>query len=209
VAKKEPPITRVMRKVARGLNNIANQLELALVRFRRAKSEIEFNLDITGETVWATQAQMADLFDVDRSVITKHLKNIYDDKELNEKTTCAEFAHVGSTGQTYQVKNYNLDAILSVGYRVSSTKATAFRQWATRTLRTYVVDGYAINEARLRDDPAALKKLAAKVRALRADEKTSTQRCVSASKLARATTIRTPRRPGRSMPSFRTSFTLP
>jgi hypothetical protein len=171
VANKEPPITRAIRKAARGLNRIADQLEFALVRFKGDRSDINFNIDLTQETVWSTQAQMAELFDVDRSVITKHVKNIFESKELDENRVCAEFAHTGPDGKTYQVKNYNLDVILSVGYRVSSTKATAFRQWATKTLRSYVVDGYAINEARLRDDPAALKKLAAKVRALRADEK--------------------------------------
>jgi hypothetical protein len=168
---KEPPITRVIRKAKEGLSNIATQLELALVRFRSEKSDIEFNIDITQETVWASQAQMADLFDIDRSVITKHLKNIFESKELSEDRVCAEFAHTGADGKTYQVKHYNLDAILSVGYRVSSAKATAFRQWATKTLRAYIVDGFALNETRLRDDPHALKKLAAKVRALRADEK--------------------------------------
>ena len=83
----------------------------------------------------------------------------------------AKFATTASDGKTYQVAHYNLDMILSVGYRVSSPKATQFRQWATATLRSYVVDGYAINEARLKDDPHALRKLAAHIRKLRSDEK--------------------------------------
>jgi len=171
---KIPPITRVIRKAAEGLNNLAEQLELALVRFRGEKAEIEFNIDITGETVWATQQQIADLYGVGVPAISKHISNIFAEGELEQGATLSKLESVqkeGSREVRREIEHYNLDMILSVGYRVSSAKATAFRQWATKTLRSYIVDGYAINEGRLRQDPGALKKLAAEVRALRADEK--------------------------------------
>lgn len=159
------------RKAAAKTHKHASQLELELVQFKTGDKSIEFNIDMTSETVWATQADIADLFDVDRSSITTHIKNIFEDKELEEKLVCANFAHTGSDGKTYEVKHYNLDVILSVGYRVNGPKATRFRQWATQTLRSYVVDGYAINESRLRADPAAANRLAAKLREIRSDEK--------------------------------------
>jgi len=99
------------------------------------------------ETVWLTQAQIAFLFNVDRSVISKHLKNIFGSNELLESSTCAIFAHMGNDSkQQYQTKYYNLDAILSVGYRVNSLNATLFRQWATSVLKEYMLKGYAIHQ---------------------------------------------------------------
>lgn len=164
-------IVEAARKAAAKAHKHASQLELELVQFKTGDKSIEFNVDVTSETVWATQADIADLFAVDRTSITKHIKNIFDDKELDEKSVCANFAHTGSDGKSYDVKHYNLDMILSVGYRVNGPKATRFRQWATQTLRSYVVDGYAINEDRLRADPAATNRLAAKLREIRSDEK--------------------------------------
>ncbi|GHV56839.1 hypothetical protein FACS1894182_04250 [Bacteroidia bacterium] len=94
-------------------------------------------------TVWLTQKLIATLFDVDRSVITKHLSNIYQEGELNKNSTCAIFAQVQTEGNrtvSRDVEFYNLDAIISVGYRVNSKRATAFRQWATSVLRDYTWD---------------------------------------------------------------------
>lgn len=87
------------------------------------------------ETIWCTQKAMAALFDVDRSVITKHLKNIFELNELNQDAVCAIFAHTAEDGKTYNTQFYNLDAIISVGYRVNSLRATQFRQWCTYILR--------------------------------------------------------------------------
>lgn len=102
---------------------------------------------LENETVWLAQAQIALLFGVDRTVITKHLRNIFNAGELVEGSTCAIFAHVGNDGkQLYQTKYYNLDAILSVGYRVNSINATSFRQWATRVIKDYLLKGFAINQ---------------------------------------------------------------
>ncbi|MBO4276296.1 virulence protein RhuM/Fic/DOC family protein [Candidatus Saccharibacteria bacterium] len=113
------------------------------------RGEVVFDVDTEGETIWATQAQITDLFGVDRTVITRHLNNIFKDGELDEKRVCAKNAHTGPDGKTYQVKMYNLDAIISVGYRVNSKKATQFRVWATSVLRKYLVSGVAVNQKRL------------------------------------------------------------
>ena len=91
---------------------------------------------------------MAEIFDIDRSVITKHLKNIFVDGELDKNQVCAKFAHTANDGKTYNTDFYNLDAIISVGYRVNSKKATEFRIWATKILNSYMIKGFALNEER-------------------------------------------------------------
>jgi hypothetical protein len=107
---------------------------------------LKLEVRLENETVWLAQVQIAMLFGVDRSVITKHLRNIFHAGELVEDSTCAIFAHVGNDGkQQYQTKYYNLDAILSVGYRVNSMNATSFRRWATRVIKDYLLRGYAVN----------------------------------------------------------------
>lgn len=102
------------------------------------------------ETVWANQKTMGELFDVDRSVITKHLKNIFETNELNEDSVSAKIAQTALDGKNYQVKFYNLDAIIAVGYRVNSYKATQFRIWATKVLREYLIKGFAMDDERLK-----------------------------------------------------------
>ncbi len=101
------------------------------------------------ETIWATQRAMATLFDVDRTVITKHLKNILEDGELEQNSVCAKFAHTAEDGKTYQTTFYNLDAIISVGYRVNSIRATQFRQWCTNVLHQFAIRGYVIDRKRM------------------------------------------------------------
>ena len=101
------------------------------------------------ETVWATQKAMAMLFDVDRSVITKHLKNIFDSGELIADRVCAKFAHTAEDGKTYNTMFYNLDAIISVGYRVNSIRATQFRQWCTYVIRQFAIRGYIVDKKRM------------------------------------------------------------
>ena len=115
------------------------------------EGEVIFKVDAGKETIWTSQEQLSKLFGVDRTVIGRHLRNIFRDGELDEDSVCAIFAHTASDGKTYQVKMYNLDAIISVGYRVNSKKATDFRIWATRVLHHYVVNGVAINERRLKE----------------------------------------------------------
>ncbi len=101
------------------------------------------------ENIWATQDAIATLFDKGRTTITEHLKNIYQTGELDEQTTCRKFRHMGSTGQEYETKYYNLDAIISVGYRVNSIRATQFRRWATSVLRQFAIKGYVLDRKRM------------------------------------------------------------
>ena len=101
------------------------------------------------ETIWLTQKLIAELFSVDRSVITKHLQNIFNDNELDQNSVCASFAHTAADGKSYNTQFYNLDAIISVGYRVNSKRATQFRQWATQILREFAIRGYVLDRERL------------------------------------------------------------
>ena len=131
--------------------------------FRGAEGEIVFDVDTDGETIWATYEQMANLFGVDRTVIVRHIRNIYNEGELEKNPTCAKNAQVqkpttkrttvvrkeGNRVVRRQIDVFNLDAIISVGYRVNSKKATQFRIWATNVLRQYLVGGVAVNERRL------------------------------------------------------------
>ena len=120
------------------------------------KGEVVFDVDTEGETIWATQEQISSLFGVDRTVIGRHLRNIFNEGELDEKLVCAKNAHTTQHGamagktQVHEIKMYNLDAIISVGYRVNSKKATKFRIWATSVLRQYLNNGVAVNERRLK-----------------------------------------------------------
>jgi hypothetical protein len=112
-----------------------------------------FQVRIDEDTVWLTQQKIAELFSVERSVITKHLRNIFKEEELDKNSVCAKFAHTATDGKTYNTQYYNLDAILSVGYRVNSKQATKFRQWATAILKEYLLKGAAIHR------PASKKEL--------------------------------------------------
>ena len=107
------------------------------------------SVSIDKETVWLTQEQMGHLFERERSVITKHIRNVFAEGELARESVCAKFAHTATDGKTYQVDYYNLDVIISVGYRVKSRRGVQFRQWATRTLKEHLVQGYTLNQRRL------------------------------------------------------------
>ena len=107
---------------------------------------IRLEVRMSDETVWLTQQQIAELFGTGHPAITKHLSNIYKSGELEENSTCSILEHMGNDGkQLYSTKYYNLDAILSVGYRVNSINATLFRRWANSVLKEYLLRGYAIN----------------------------------------------------------------
>ena len=108
---------------------------------------IRLEVKMDNETVWLTQAQMAELFQRDQSVIARHIKNIYKEGELSEEGTYAKFAYMGHEGmQRYEVTNYNLDVIISVGYRVKSQRGTDFRRWALQILKDYLLKGYVVNQ---------------------------------------------------------------
>ena len=105
---------------------------------------------VENETLWLTQKAISQLFGVDRTVITKHLKNIFETGELYEESVCAKFAHTATDGKKYNTAFYSLDAIISVGYRVNSRRATMFRQWATRILNEYIRKGFVLDDERLK-----------------------------------------------------------
>ena len=104
---------------------------------------------LQGDTVWLRQEQITQLFGRERSVITKHIKNVFAEGELEANSVCAKFAHTAADGKSYQVEHYNLDVIISVGYRVKSVQGTRFRQWATTLLRQHLTQGYSLNRQRL------------------------------------------------------------
>lgn len=117
-----------------------------IVIYQSVDGQTELEVHLEGETVWLSQAQMAELFDRDRTVIGKHISNIYREKELDRDTTCAKFAHMGNeTDQVYETTLYSLDVIISVGYRVKSYRGTQFRMWANKVLKEYLIKGYAVN----------------------------------------------------------------
>ena len=149
-----------------------------LIIYERDDQQVEVRLDAQRDTVWLSQRQMADLFETSTDNISLHLKNIFTDGELSEESTTEDSSVVRQEGKrqvTRKVKHYNLDAIISVGYRVSSRRAVQFRQWATRILREHLTQGYSLNRQRLeanaRELEAALLlvKKAAQSPELRAD----------------------------------------
>ena len=107
---------------------------------------VKLDVRLEGETVWLTQAQIAELIGTSMQAITKHLKNIFDSEELNEESVCSILELTAADGKNYKTKFYNLDAILSVGYRVNSKNATLFRRWANSVLKDYLLKGYSINQ---------------------------------------------------------------
>ncbi len=119
--------------------------------YKDSNGEVKVEIYIFNETVWLTQDKIAQLFGVDRSVVTKHLKNIFQTAELQEDSVSAKIALTAADGKKYQTKLYNLDAILSVGYRVNSIQATHFRIWANSVLKEYLIKGFAMNDEGLKN----------------------------------------------------------
>ncbi len=128
-----------------------NKIKKDLVIYQAKNGAIEFQGDFNNDTVWATQKQIAEVFGIGRTAVTKHIGNIFKDAEVGEKEVCSFFAHTTQHGamkgktQTKEIKFYNLDIILAVGYRTNSARAIEFRKWATKTLRQHITKGYTIN----------------------------------------------------------------
>lgn len=141
-----------------------------IVIYKSKTNQIELEVNFSKETVWLTQAQIANLFDVNIPAISKHIKNIYSEGELLKKRTVSKMEIVQMEGQR-QIKRkvdfYNLDMIISIGYRVNSMKATQFRIWATKTLKQYLVKGYVLNKKRLTEQQKYLKNLSDNVELIR------------------------------------------
>ncbi|HEX7329007.1 MAG TPA: virulence protein RhuM/Fic/DOC family protein [Casimicrobiaceae bacterium] len=145
-----------------------------IVVYEDPNGEVQVDVRLDRETVWLSQEQMAELFGRERSVVTKHVRNVFKEGELDPEAVCAKFAHTAADGKTYQVDHYNLDAILSVGYRVNSKRGTQFRIWATRTLREHLVRGYTINRQRFEHNAAELEAALSLVRKAAAGDSLTT-----------------------------------
>lgn len=157
-----------------------NQIQSILYHIKQ--TDLEVNVMVKDESIWATQKAIAELFGVDRSVVSRHLKNIFEEEELDEKVVCAIFTHttqhgaIGEKTQTREVNYYNLDAIISVGYRVNSKEATSFRIWATKVLKEYAIKGFVLNREQLEQgsrvfDKDYFKELLETIRSIRASER--------------------------------------
>lgn len=143
--------------------------------FTKDAGEDGIEVRVQNHDVWLTQKAIAQLFDVERSVVTKHLKNVFESKELNESAVCAKFAQTADDGKTYQYKFYSLSAIIAVGYRTNSARATQFRQWATKVLDTFTKQGYVLDKERLINgqifDEDYFEHLISEIQEIRASER--------------------------------------
>lgn len=143
--------------------------------FTRDAGEEGIEVRVQNDDVWLTQKAIAQLFDVDRSVVTKHLKNIFKEKELDENSVCAKFAQTADDGKTYNYKFYSLSAIVAVGYRTNSERATQFRIWATKVISTFTKQGYVLDKDRLINgqifDDDYFEHLIAEIQEIRASER--------------------------------------
>lgn len=164
------------QKSAKGLEMDTFKQEADFLLYTTPNSKVRLEIFIKNENIWLTQDKIAQLFGVDRTVVTKHLKNIFESGELEEDSVRANFAHTASDGKTYQTKFYNLDAIISAGYRVNSAQATHFRIWATERLKEYIIKGFTMDDERLKDPRKMFGKdyfreLLEKIRSIRASER--------------------------------------
>lgn len=123
-----------------------------VVLYQTEDYQTRVQVRFTGETAWLSLNQMAELFQRDKSVISKHIKNIFQEGELRPESVVAKFATTAADGKTYQVDYHNLDVIISVGYRVKSHRGTQFRIWATQRLREYIIKGFTLDDERLKRD---------------------------------------------------------
>ena len=153
------------------MSNQETQNEIIIYEGKNGLPYLE--VQISGETVWLTQNQLAELFQTSRPNITMHIKNIFDEGELSEISVCKDFLHTASDGKNYKTKSYNLDLIISLGYRVKSQIATQFRIWATQRLREYLIKGFIMDDARLKGEGGGnyWKELLDRIRDIRSSEK--------------------------------------
>jgi hypothetical protein len=152
-----------------------SQSEHQIILYTTPDGSVNVEVAFQGETFWLPQKRIAELFGVDRSVITKHLKNIFEEGELDQDSVCANFAHTAEDGKTYQTQFYNLDAIIAVGYRVNSRQATQFRIWATQTLKEFIIKGFVLDDERLKQGKRwgrdYFDELLERIREIRASER--------------------------------------
>ncbi|MCK9161798.1 MAG: type II toxin-antitoxin system death-on-curing family toxin [Arcobacter butzleri] len=130
---------------------MSNELKNQIVIYEDINGDIKLDVSLENETLWLSQKQLEVLFDRDKSVISRHIRNIFKEEELDKNSVVAKNATTATDGKVYQVEYYNLDMIISLGYRVNSKRATSFRVWATKILKDFIVKGYAINEKRVKE----------------------------------------------------------
>lgn len=156
--------------------------ESNIILYETEDGKINVDVILKDETIWLTQKSMAELFGVDRTVVTKHLKNIFVENELDKNSVCANFAHTAKDGKNYQTEFYNLDAIIAVGYRVNSKKATQFRIWATNILKEYIIKGFALNDERFikgnKYDSNYFDELLERIKTIRVSERMAYQKII-------------------------------
>ena len=152
-------------------DSIPSNSSLILYQTEDGRAHIEVKL--LDETVWLSQSQMGELFDKDKRTISEHIQNIFTESELVEKAVVRKFRTTASDGKTYQVIHYNLDVIISVGYRVSSHRGTQFRMWATARLKEYLIKGFTLDDERLKQNGGGnyFNELLARIRDIRSSEK--------------------------------------
>lgn len=146
------------------------------ILYQTPSGEVSLSVLLKDETIWLTQKMMAELFGVGVPAVNKHLSNIFESNELEENSVISILETTASDGKSYKTKFYNLDAVISVGYRVNSTKATQFRIWATKTLKEYIIKGFVLDDNRLKQGEAVFgkdyfKELLERVRSIRASER--------------------------------------
>lgn len=142
------------------------------ILYKTPDDKVSINVQIEDETVWLTQDQMAELFDKSKPTIVEHLGNIFEEGELDENSVVRKFRITATDGKIYDVKHYNLDVIISVGYRVKSLRGTQFRQWATKRLREYIIKGFTMDDERLKQGGGRyFKELLQRIRDIRSSER--------------------------------------
>ena len=153
---------------------IGNEKNIIFYSDEEGNTKVEVLLE--NEDVWLSTDALATLFNIDRSGIVRHINNIYKDEELNEYSTCAKIAHVGNDGkQTYNTKYYNLDMIISIGFRVNSKKAIKFRTWANKIIKDYMIQGFVLNDERFMKsspkDQMYFQRLLERIKLIRTSER--------------------------------------
>ena len=121
-----------------------------IILYKNSEGNIKIDVRLEDETVWLTQAQICELFQKSKATVSEHIKNIFEEGELNENSVVRNFRTTASDGKNYDTNFYNLDVIISVGYRVKSPQGTQFRIWATQKLKEYIIKGYALNDERFK-----------------------------------------------------------
>jgi hypothetical protein len=144
-----------------------------LLIYQNKEGNIKIDVQLENETVWLTQEQMAQLFGKGRSTITEHISNIFKEEELEQNSVCRNFRHTANDGKNYDTKYYNLDVIISVGYRVKSKQGTQFRIWATQRLKEHIIKGFTLNDDRFKSGNSMnyFNELQERIREIRISEK--------------------------------------